>query len=123
MGERRMSWHDRYGDEVTCVRCLEVRDAVEIDRLMWCETCRARARARAARRGWAVGVTAAAALGLWIWLVIQPSDLVLGGWLATVVAAGWICAKVAREVFYGAERFRNRRAIDASPPSWQEPGS
>jgi hypothetical protein len=68
-----------------------------------------------------VGVTAAAALALWIWLVIQPSDLVLGGWLATVVAAGWIGAKVGREVLYGAERFRNRRAIDAPPPSWQEP--
>lgn len=117
MTERRVSWRDRFGDEVTCVRCLEVKDSAHMDRLLWCRECRRAARLRATRRGWAVGVAGAAALAAWIGLVVQPSDLVLGGWLATLVAAAWIGARVAREVFFGVERFRNRRAAEAVPPA------
>jgi hypothetical protein len=116
VARREISWRDRYGEEVTCVRCLEVRDTVEVDRLLWCETCRERARARAARQGWLVGLAGAALLAAWIWIVVEPSDLVLGGWIGTVVAAAWIGSKVAREILYGVERFRNRRAADAAPP-------
>ncbi len=112
----RFSWRDRYGEEVTCVRCLQVRDTVEVDRLLWCEECRLRARQRASRRGWIVGGVAAAALAAWIWFGVGASSLVPGGWLATVVAAAWIGAKVAREVLYGVDRFRNRRAVEAVPP-------
>lgn len=114
--ERRVSWRDRYGDDVTCVRCLQVRDTVEVDRLLWCEACRVRARERAARRGWIVGIALAAALALWIWFGVGASSLVPGGWLATVIAAAWIGSKVAREVLYGVDRFRNSRAVEAVPP-------
>ena len=123
MAEQRVSWRDRYGEEVTCVRCLQVRDTAEVDRLMWCETCRERARERAARRGWLAGAATATGLALWIWLVVRPSDLVVGGWIATVVAAAWLGAKVAREILYGADRFLNRRAVEASPPSGDAAGS
>jgi hypothetical protein len=58
----------------------------------------------------------AAILALWIWLVVQPSDLVIGGWIATVVAALWIGARVGREVVYGVLRFKNRKAVEAVPP-------
>lgn len=118
MSERRLfTWRDRFGDEITCVRCLEVKDSTEMDRLLWCKECRLAARRRATRRGWTVGVVSAVALGLWIQLVVRPSDLVVGGWLATVVAATWIVARVAREVFFGVERFQNRRALEAVPPA------
>lgn len=117
MAERKVSWRDRFGDEITCVRCLEVKDSSHMDRLLWCRECRSTARLRATRRGWAVGVVFAAALAAWIWLVVQPSDLVLGGWLATLVAAAWIGARVAREVFFGIDRFQNRRAAEAVPPA------
>jgi hypothetical protein len=33
-----------------------------------------------------------------------------------VVAAIWIGSKVAREIAYGAMRFKNARAVDAMPP-------
>jgi hypothetical protein len=36
--------------------------------------------------------------------------------VATVVAAIWISSKVAREIVYGAMRFRNARAVEAVPP-------
>jgi len=116
MTERKVSWRDRFGEEITCVRCLEVKDSATMDRLLWCPECRSAARHRATRRGWIVGIAGAAALAAWIWIVIRPSDLVLGGWLATVVAAAWIGARVAREMFFGVERFRNRRAAEAVPP-------
>jgi hypothetical protein len=70
-----------------------------------------------------MGAVLAALLALWIWLVVQPSDLVLGGWIATVVAALWIGSKVAREVAYGVQRFRNRKAVEASPPPPPPPSS
>lgn len=107
---------ERIERPVTCVRCLEVRDYSDVDRLMWCETCREAAKRRAGHWGWGAGAVLGAALALWIWTVIQPSDLVIGGWVATVVAALWIGGKVAREIAYGVMRFTNRRAVEAVPP-------
>lgn len=116
MTARQVSWRDRFGEEITCLRCLEVRDAAEMDRLLWCRECRVQARARATRRGWVVGLAVTGLLALWIWFGVQPSALVPGGWLATLVAAAWILSKVAREILFGWERFRNRRALEARPP-------
>jgi hypothetical protein len=112
----RPTWRDRYPDEVTCVRRLEVKDQMLLDRLLWCDTCRARARGRAGWWGWVGGLSFGAVVTLYIWIAIRPSDLVIGGWVATVVAAIWISSKVAREIVYGAMRFRNARAVEAVPP-------
>jgi len=71
-----------------------------MDRLLWCEECRGVARKRS---------------GMWGWY-IQPSDLVIGGWIATVVAALWIGARVGREIAYGVIRFNNQKAAEAVPP-------
>lgn len=117
---RRPTWRDRYPDEVTCVRCLEIYDQAYLDRLLWCEECRERARARAARWGWLGGIVVGAGVGLYVWTVIQPSSLVVGGWIACVVAAGWIGSKIAREIAYGVMRYQNRRAVDATPPVMDE---
>lgn len=117
MSPGQVSWRDRFGEEITCLRCLEVRDAAEMDRLLWCRDCRLQARTRAARRGWLVGAVATGLLAAWIWVAVEPSSLVPGGWLATLVAAAWILSKVARELFFGWERFRNRKALEARPPS------
>lgn len=116
---KRPTWWDRYPEEeLTCVRCLQTWHRTDLDRLLWCEECRAIARGRASRIGWMAGVVLAALLAGWIWLVVQPSrDLVLGGWIATVVAACWLGAKITREIVYGFERFKNRRAIEATPPT------
>jgi hypothetical protein len=54
---------------------------------------------------------------MYVWFVIQPTDLVIGGWLGTGVAAIWIGQKIAREMVYGAMRLNNSAAVDAVPPS------
>lgn len=120
-----MSWRDRYPDEVTCIRCLEVYDQVQLDRMLWCDGCRRRAKERASWYGWLGGLGFGACVAAYVWLVIQPTDLVLGGWVATVVAAVWIGQKVAREIVYGAMRFKNARAVEAVPPTATggEPGA
>ncbi len=100
------------------MRCLEVRDTSDLDRLLWCGSCRSRARKRANRFGWTVGSAVAAALALAIWFGLRPSlDLIPGGWLATLVAALWIASRIVREVVYGMMRFQNRKAVDAAPPA------
>ena len=110
------TWRDRYPAEITCVRCLEVKDQMDLDRLLWCDNCRARARNRAGWWGWLGGGLFGAGVALYVWAFIGPTDLVIGGWIGTVVAAVWIGAKVAREIVYGAMRFRNAHAVDAMPP-------
>jgi hypothetical protein len=112
-----LNWRERHGEQATCVRCLEVKDTSTLDRLFWCEACRERAIRRATRIGWGIGAAVAAVLAAWIFLVVQPSrDLILGGWIAIVVAAFYLASRISREVGYGAMRFRNRRAVDAVPP-------
>ncbi len=117
MSRERPTWRDRYPDEVTCVRCLEVYDQMYLDRMLWCDRCRARARARASWWGWVGGLAFGVVIALYVWIAIRPTDLVVGGWMATVAAAIWIGQKVAREIVYGAMRFRNARAVDAVPPT------
>jgi hypothetical protein len=87
-----------------------------MDRLLWCEECRDAARERAGVWGWGIGVVVAVLLALWIWLYIKPSDLVIGGWIATVVASVWVGARVSREIAFGVIRFTNRKAVEAVPP-------
>ena len=111
------AWRSRFPEKTTCVRCLQEKDLDGMDRLLWCESCRMAARQRATVWGWGVGAAAALILALWIWLYIQPSDLVIGGWIATVVAALWVGSRVAREIAYGVMRFNNRKAAEAVPPT------
>jgi hypothetical protein len=117
MTRERVSWRDRYPDEVTCVRCLEVYDQMHLERMLWCDPCRRRARERAAWYGWIGGLLFGVACAAYVWFGIRPTDLVTGGWVATLLAAVWIGQKVAREIVYGAMRFRNARAVEAVPPA------
>jgi hypothetical protein len=49
-------------------------------------------------------------------MVIQPSDLIIGGWIGVVAAALWIGSRMGREIAYGVLRFNNRKAVEAVPP-------
>jgi hypothetical protein len=113
---RDSAWRSRFPERATCVRCLQEKDLDGMDRLLWCEECRDAARQRAALWGWGSGAVFAAVIAVWIWVYQQPSDLVIGGWIAVVVAALWIGARIAREIAYGAIRFTNRKAAEAVPP-------
>jgi hypothetical protein len=113
---------DRDPDQVTCVRCLEVGESQKLDRILWCERCRIRARARAARAGWWAGGAVAAALAAYIWFVIQPSDLIVGGWVGVTLAALYLAARLAREIFYGVDRVRNAPGVEAAQPAERAPG-
>lgn len=102
--------------EGTCLLCLRTKPRQDLDRLLWCDACKADAQARAVSRGWYVGASVAVALALWIWLYIQPSDMLIGGWIGTVVAALYVSARVAREVLYGVARLRGGAAGLAPKP-------
>jgi hypothetical protein len=115
--EKDSVWRSRFPETVTCIRCLQERDVEDMDRLLWCGQCRLSARRRSALWGWSAGALFAAVLAIWIWVYIQPSDLILGGWIATVVAGLYLSSRVAREIAFGVMRFQNRKATEASPPS------
>ncbi len=93
-----------------------MKDTVEVDRLLWCEECQAAARSRAAFLGWLGGFVIAAAVAAYIWVAIRPSDLIIRLWMVIPIAALWLGGRIVREVVYGVERYRNRRAVDAIPP-------
>lgn len=103
------------------MRCLEVKDKQDFDRLLWCEDCRNVARARAGRIGWIGGVAIGVIVSAYIWLTVGPSSLIPQLWLATSLAVVWLGARFVREIAYGAMRFRNARATDAVPPTAPPP--
>ncbi len=116
MTEDGADWRDRYPDEITCVRCLEVHDQMYLDRLLWCDRCRSLARNRAGWWGWVGGWIFGVGLAAYIWVFIRPSSLVIGGWFGTVAMGIWLGAKACRELAYGVIRFMNVRAVEARPP-------
>ena len=116
-----MSWSFTEG-ELTCVRCLEPRPGGEVDRLLWCDECKEAARQRAAAWGWGVGAVVAASLAAVVWGIIEP-EVIVGGWVAAVLAAFYLVARASREIIYGVMRIRNRPAVEAEPadPADSEP--
>ena len=108
-GGKPMGIRDSIADEIQCSRCGELRDRSDVDRLLWCVGCRTRARLIAARRARIAATALAVIVAGYIWGIIRPTDVVIGGWIATVIAAYWIGGKLAREVFYGIERSNRKR--------------
>lgn len=107
------------GDTAVCARCGDEKDLMELDRLLWCTPCRFRARERAAWWGWTQGLVFGGGVAAYVFLVVRPTDLVLGGWIATVVAAVWVGSRMGREVAYGVIRYLDTRqdvARESAPP-------
>lgn len=114
MDERRHAFEGEV-DEMPCTVCGEAYDVMDLDRLLWCERCRMNGRNMAGWWGWVIGLVFGAVVAGYIFLGIRPSDFVIGGWIATVVAAMWIGSKVGREIAYGV--MRSRRGRDSEPTS------
>lgn len=118
--ENDSAWRSRFPEMTTCVRCLEEKDVEEMDRLLWCKACQNAARRRAGVWGWGFGILLAILLALWIWIVTKPSDLIIGGWIATVAAALFIGSRIGKEVAFGVIRFWNQKAAEAVPPQTEK---
>ena len=103
-------------DSTACARCLEIKSRSDLDRMLWCEGCCESARSRSSSQSRIIGFIVAVILSVWIYLYIQPSDLVIGGWIGTVLAAFYVSARVAREVLYAVKRINNRAMDQAVPP-------
>lgn len=107
MKERKPAWGGGAPEgSARCVACGGTFDVMELDRMLWCEECRVRARIRAGWWGWLAGLVFGAGLAAYVFLVIRPTDLVLGGWIATVVGGVWVGSRIGREIAYGVLRAR-----------------
>ncbi len=111
-GERKPSWGGPE-ERVRCVRCLEQKDPLEVDRLGWCDDCKRLARKRAGSWGWVGGFALGAGVAAYVWLVVRPSMLIQA-WIATIAAAIWIGSRVWREIIYGVMRFLDTRGVEAA---------
>ena len=92
-------------DELSCRVCDTPSSERPLDRMLWCQECRAEARAKATRIGWFVGVAVALPMAAWIFLVMKPT-LMLGGWIGVVVGGFWLGTRVGREVLFASYRAR-----------------
>jgi hypothetical protein len=105
-------------DEITCIRCLQVKPSEDLDRLLWCEDCIARARLRATRIGLLGGAGLGVLVALYIWFGIRPDlSLIPAVWLALLAGATYLGIRLVREFAYGIMRWQNRGAAEARPPS------
>jgi hypothetical protein len=107
-------------EQLPCTRCGKPNDPMELDRLLWCERCRVVARNEAGWWGWVIGLAFAGGVVAYVWGVVHPTRLVIGGWVATVVAAAWIGSKVGRELVFGVMRARAQPGSVAPPGSSEE---
>ena len=105
-------------DTLECVRCLEIREAGDLDRLRWCERCNAVARKSAQWWGHGLGLAAAAILAAWIVWAVQPGQRYILFWLAAMLVMYRLTDRLGKELAYGVMRFRNRRGARAT----SEPG-
>lgn len=106
------------------MRCLEVKDIAELDRLFWCDVCREQARRRSARSSRLVAAVVTGLLAAWTFLWVAPAQDMVPVWLVILLAVYYLTYRITREVGYGAMRFRNRGAVEAVPPDAPtEPGA
>ena len=108
-----MKWMLGEIDEANCTRCGGTNDRSDLDRLLWCKDCVSSVGSLAKSWGWMIGLAIATALSLWIWIVVQPSNMLIGGWAGIVLAAMYVSARVTREVLYGVIRMKNSSQIQA----------
>ncbi len=109
---------DRLPEDLTCVRCLEIKPTTELDRLLWCEGCLASARRRASAKGWIAGGALLGVLALYVFVWIQPDlSLIPTAWIMMLLVAFYLGSRVAREFAFAWDRMRNRRAVEAAPPT------
>jgi|TARA_B110000438_G_scaffold46592_1_gene46768 hypothetical protein len=101
-----MKWRLGEVDEAICSRCGQTNDYSDLDRILWCKECVDSVLDWAKARSWVVGVCIGVALCFWIWIVVEPSNMLIGGWAGTVLAAIYVSARVTREVLYGAVRMK-----------------
>ena len=115
---RKRDRPDPLSDDLACIRCLRAMPVGELDSQFWCGECLTRARMRSAFRGWMAGGALAAFLALYIGLWIRPDySLIPMAWVLVVGVAFYLGGRVVREFLFGWERVRNRRAVEAFPPS------
>jgi hypothetical protein len=108
-------------DGLPCTNCGVVRSRADLDRLLWCAGCIQASRDRALRLGWGIGVGVALVAALWIWVFAEPTQLVWGGWAASIVALLWLGARFGREIVYGVYRARGGPKAPDALPGWEGP--
>lgn len=97
--------------ELTCRNCERRFPADEMDRLRWCDRCRAVVVRRATLVGRAVGLIAALALLAWILTAIGAAPRFLVAWAILLAAVYFFVYKLTQRV-----AFEIIRSIGVRPP-------
>lgn len=107
----------RFGiDETHCRSCQELYPTSDLDRYLWCPSCRKALGRRGAVWGRAVGLAAGLGVALYVALVISPPRLRLL-WAVPPLLTYVLASRIAVAVVQGYYRARGRVAPTAGDRS------
>lgn len=99
---------EREGQPTLCRSCQRAYPADDLDRYLWCPSCRRSLGRRAAIWGRAVGLLSAALVGLYVAAVISPSRRYLTLYAAILILTYYLTGRIGRALAQGFYRARNR---------------
>jgi hypothetical protein len=101
-------------DLLACRRCMHATPKDRLDRMLWCDACRAAERRRARVWGIAIGTLAALALLAWIVLRVEAGLDYALLWGLVVIVTFFLLTNLGTEMIYGIRRINNRPGARAA---------
>jgi len=94
------------GDETTCRSCDQLYSASDLDRYLWCPSCRSAVRKRGAFWGRIVGVGMSLGVAAYLFIWVHPSSRFLGFYLLMLALTYVLTSRIAVAVVHGVFRAR-----------------
>jgi len=105
----------RFGSsESSCRSCAQIYPASDLDRYLWCPSCRNKVRRRGAVWARLVGITASLGLAGYLYLWVHPSSRFLLFYFLTLAMTYLLTSRIAMFVVQGYYRARGGVAL---PPT------
>lgn len=106
----------RFGaDETHCRSCRAIHPASDLDRYLWCPSCRKEVRRRGARWGRLVGFVASLGVAAYLILRVHPSARYLVFYLFMLLLTYILTSRIAMSVTHGYYRARGSVTGQVTP--------
>jgi hypothetical protein len=99
---------ERNDDPTLCRSCQDAYPTSDLDRYLWCPSCRRGLARRAAIWGRAVGFLCAVIVGLYVATAISPGRRYLVLYAVVLILTYYLTGRIGRALAQGFYRARNR---------------